>query len=220
VKTITKRNSVLTYKATFNRNLLGVYDRKGQVLSTMLSVIDVRLGKSVVNDFSKTVNPTDMNLNLSFPDKGLRHDVKLTSLEAEASNTSEQGLESFFEIGQRLLESVKAVDSGAAVINQEFTYDVHGDMDGGTVDDLLDALMPGSKQLKGYNTNSKTAGFVFGIPDKESLRIYLERSFTVEKGIFLRTNFVALGDLELTSAVDAWRRSSASIYKELGFEVK
>jgi len=221
MKTIIKRQATLTYKATFNRYLLGVYDKKGQLLSLMLSIGEsAKLGKYLVNESGKTFAPTDMDLQAGWSEKGLKYDIKASTLEGEASNASEQDLESFFGIGKRLLEGVKATDNGVAVLNHELTYDIHGDVEGGTWEDIVNSLLPDSRQLKGYETLTKTVGFVFTQAQKESLRVYIERSFTVEKGIFFRTVFVAFGDIELPSAVDAWRRAIALLSKELAIEVR
>ena len=221
MKTIIKRQATLTYKATFSRYLLGVFDRRGQLLSRMISIgDDVKLGKYLVNDSAKTPSPLDMDLQAAWSEKGLKYDIKISTLEGETSNTSDRDLESFFDIGKRLLEGVKAADNGVAVLNHEFSYDIHGDVEGGTWEDIVNSLLPDSRQIKGYETFTKTGGFVFNRAEIESMRLYVERSFSVDKGIFFRTIFVALGNVELPSAVDAWHLALASISKEFAIEVR
>jgi hypothetical protein len=180
----------------------------------------LKLGKFVVNDAAKTFNPADMDLQVGWTEKGLKYDIKLQTLEGEALNPSEENLETFFGISKRLLEGVKAAEAGVAVLNHELTYDIHGDVEGGTWEDMENRLFPESVKLEGYETSTRTGGFVFKRAEKEVVRIYLERSFTVEKGVYLRFVFTALGDIEVADAVAAWRRAVTSVFKQLAIEIR
>ena len=221
MKTITKRQATVVYKGTFSRNLLGVYDRRGQLFSLMLSIGEsAKLGKSSVSEAGKTFNPIDMDLQLAWPEKDLKYDIKLATFEGEASKSGEQDLELFFAAGDRLLAGVKTTDNPVAVLNHEFTYDIHGDVVGGSWKDMVDGLFPGSMKVAGYETLTKTGGFIFKRGENEWVRIYLERSFIVENGIFLRTVFVLTGDVELAIATAAWRRTVALLCKEFDVELR